>query len=203
MGFFSLPPKGIWSTIQALGDIVEVDLVQWGNSEGDATLNGTKCQHGPPECKTMRIYACQKYASTPTAHAQFVECFDQALMKGFPKGLPEGAVNMTFAVDSLQACATAQGLDYKSLDTCSTSSEGEGYFAKEKALTDAAGGGGGHKGVPFVTINGGAIIYNSQSLNLIDEVCKAYTGSPKPKACGASIDNEQPDYSYTSLLTEA
>lgn len=169
--------------------------MQWGNSMGDGTVNGTKCQHGPPECKTMMIYACNKYTSTPDKHAAFVECFDQTLMAAFPKGLPEGSVNMTFAEQGLKACSQKQGLDWDTLSKCSTSSEGAGYFAKEKTKTPA------HQGVPFVSINGAPIVYNSQTLNLIDEVCKAYKGSPKPAACSKVEAVE--DRSYNSLITLA
>jgi len=180
---------------------MELELVQWGNAQGDGTVKNTKCQHGIPECKTMMVYACNKYTATPAAHASFVECFDQVLIHAFPKGLPEGTVNLTFAEASLKGCATKQGLNYATLEECSTSSEGAGYFAKEKAKTP------GHKGVPFVSINGGAIIYNSQSLNLIDEVCKAYTGSVKPPACTKSPSNSTlaaaSPYSYSSILTLA
>jgi len=144
----------------------------------------------------MMIYACNKYTSTSDAHAKFLECFDQALIKAFPKGLPEGTVNTTFAEATLKTCATSQGLDYDTLDKCSTSSEGAGYFAKEKALTPA------HHGVPFVSINGGAVMYNSATLDLVSEICKAYTGSPKPAACNKSLTVEE-DYSYTSLITLA
>lgn len=168
---------------EKLKAIVDLDVVQWGNTQGDGTVQGSKCQHGPPECKTMMIYACNKYTTTPDKHADFIECFDSALMKAFPKGLPEGTVNTTFAVASLKACATAQGVDFAKLDQCSTSSEGAGYFAKEKAATPA------HKGVPFISVNGAPIIYDSATLNLVDTVCKAYAaagGTSPPAACNAT-----------------
>lgn len=196
MGFFSLPPKGVWSTYQALGDILDLELVQWGNAAGDGTIKNSTCQHGKPECFTMMMYACNKYTSTPAAHASFIACFDDILIQTFPKGLPEGTVNTTFAKATLKKCAVKQGVDYDAMAKCAISKEGEGYFAKEKALTPE------HTGVPFVTINGGKVIYNSQTLNLIQEVCKAYKGSDKPAACSAEMV-EEPDYSYTSLVTPA
>lgn len=180
----------MYSTFKALEDIIELDLVQWGNSMGDGTVNGTTCQHGVPECKTMQIYACHKYTSNATAHADFLECFDQILMKTFPKGLPEGAVNLTFAESSLAVCATQMGRDYKVLDKCATGPEGVGYFLKEKAKTPK------HNGVPFISVNGAPIVYNSAKLNMIKLVCDAYKGSPKPKACPAE---EAAPHAYTSL----
>jgi len=119
--------------------------------------------------------------------------FDQSISKRTARR----TVNITFAEASLKQCAQKLGVDYNKLDKCSTSSEGEGYFQKEKALTPT------HTGVPFVTINGGAVIYNSQTLNLVQEVCNAYKGSKKPAACtslNSTITNQD---SYTSLLTPA
>jgi len=144
----------------------------------------------------MMVYACNKYTATAAAHATFVDCFDNVLIQAFPKGLPEGTVNITFAEASLKHCATKQSTNWTTLDACASGPEGEGYFAKEKALTPS------HTGVPFVTINGGSVVYNSQSLNLIELVCKAYKGSSKPAACNKSMQVEA-DYAYTSLMTSA
>mgnify|MGYP006134599059 CR=1 FL=1 len=196
MGFYSLPPKGVWPTYSALKDIMDLEVVQWGNSMGDGTIKGTTCQHGAVECRTMMVYACDKYTATADKHAQYIKCYDDILMETFPAGLPEPSpVNMTFADASLKKCATQLGADWSALDTCASGSEGEGYFAKEKAKTPA------HSGVPFVTIDGGAIIYNSQTLNLITEVCKAYTGATKPAACSTALQAERG--AYTTLFTPA
>lgn len=190
---------------------MDLEIVQWGNAQGDGTVAGTKCQHGAPECRAMRVYACNKYTASADAHASYVDCFDTTLIQTFPKGLPEGTLNVTFTNKVLQDCAQAQGFSWDTLDKCASGTEGDSYMAKEKALTPD------HHAVPFVTINGGSVIYNSQSLNLIDEVCKAYTGSPKPAAC-TSMDLRVPPElvealqhtpavataaSYTSLMTPA
>jgi len=143
----------------------------------------------------MKYYACSKYTATNAVHLGFVECFDSTLITSFPKGLPAGTVNETFAKATLKVCATKGGLDYSKLDACTQTSEGAGYFDKERVATPA------HKGVPFVTINGGAPVYNSQTLNLIDEVCKAYTGATKPAACNTQAE-VSPD-AYTSMISLA
>jgi len=142
----------------------------------------------------MRYYACSKYTA-PTTHLAFVECFDSTLITTFPKGLPAGTVNQTFAESTLKVCAGKGGLDYSALDSCTKSATGAEYFDKERALTPA------HTGVPFVAINGGKPVYNSKDLDLAAEVCKAYTGSPKPAACTKQA--EVSPYAYTSLITPA
>ena len=176
MGFFSLPPKGVYPTLEALGDIMELEVVQWGNTQN--TSGTPTCQHGAMECHVMTVYACDKYtAATPMDHANFVECFDKALMAAFPKGLPEPTpVNKTWADAAFSTCAAANKQDWKKLEACAAGDDGLQYFLQEGAKTPS------HHAVPFVSINGGPIIYNSATLNLKDEVCKAYTGT-KPKAC--------------------
>jgi len=171
----------VWSTYQKLTDIIDLEIVQWGNTLGDGTLQDTTCQHGAAECRVQRVYACNKYRTHADEHAKFVKCFDDLLLETFPAGLPEPSpVNRTFADASLHRCAKLGGFSYASLDKCASGAEGEGFFAREKAKTPA------HRGVPFVALDGGAILYNSPTFDLLAEVCKAYTGSPKPAACTAT-----------------
>lgn len=195
----------MWSTYEKLGDILDLEVVQWGNTLGDGTIKGTTCQHGPVECRVEMLYACNKYTASADSHAKFVKCFDDILIATFPHGLPEPSpVNLTFADASLQKCASQLGADYTQLDKCASGSQGEGYFAQEKAKTPA------HRGVPFVTIDGGPILYNSATLNLPVEVCKAYTGSPKPAACATALEEADAPvvmplspHAYTTLFEPA
>ena len=83
--------QGVWSTYQKLRDIIDLEIVQWGNTLGDGTLQvpcpqpspssspnsspnpipipspspnpsqNTTCQHGAVECRVQRVYACNKY----------------------------------------------------------------------------------------------------------------------------------------------
>lgn len=142
----------------------------------------------------MQYYACSKYTYPSATHLAFVECFDSTLITTFPKGLPAGTVNQTFAESTLASCATKGGLDWKAMQSCTQSSKGAGFLDQERVLTPA------HKGVPFYVINGGAVVYNSQTTDLIAEVCKAYTGD-KPAACNTVA--EVSPYAYTSLMTAA
>lgn len=201
----------MWSTYQKLRDIIDLEIVQWGNTLGDGTLQGTTCQHGAVECRVQRVYACNKYRTHADEHASFVKCFDDVLLQTFPAGLPEPSpVNRTFADAALHSCATQLHFSYAFLDRCASGAEGEGFFVREKVKTPA------HRGVPFVTLDGGAILYNSPSLDLLAEVCKAYMGSPKPAACTAPPSSEvearpataslpvpRSPYAYTSLLSPA
>lgn len=181
MGFFSIPSiqgrPGVYHTYEVLGDIMTLEYVGWGNAHGDGT-NATTCQHGPVECYAMRHFACAKYSPSTAASkvVDYVECFDQTLIKTFPAGLPPGTVNETFASTVLEDCAKSAGYIWTSVHSCATSEAGDARVAKEAAKTPD------HKGVPFVTLDDGPVMYNSATLNLIKEVCKAFTG-PKPAAC--------------------
>jgi len=190
IGFFSLPPKGVWATYNKLKDIMDLELVEWGNAEGEGGLN-TTCQHGPVECQVMRVYACNKYTNGVMFQNAFAACVDESLIEQFPSGLPPGTVNSTVADATFASCAAKQKLNYSGLKACAESSAGYLLFAKEKAKTPA------HQGVPFVTIDG-TLIYNSATLDLASEVCKAYQG-PKPTACTSTEESQSP-YSYNSPL---
>ena len=91
-------------------------------------------------------------------------------------------------------CCTLS-IDGAALSTCAAGDEGAKLFAQEKAKTPS------HMGVPFVTLDGGAILYNNASLNLPASVCKAYTGT-KPAACAEFLQQDSP-FAYTSLMTMA
>jgi len=197
VGFFSLPPKGVWATYQKLKDIMEVpEVVEWGNAVGDGGAK-TTCQHGPVECTVMTTYACSKYKYSPSAliHLEFLHCFDSTLIQTFPKGLPPGTVNASFAATVFQECAESVKIDGAALKACAEGSEGQGYLAQEKAKTPT------HMGVPFVILDDGPILYNNATLNLPASVCLAYKGT-KPAACSAILDQASP-YAYTSLMTMA
>ena len=150
----------------------------------------------------MRHFSCAKYSpSTGGSILDYVECFDQTLITTFPSGLPPGTVNHTFATKVLEDCAAPSNYDWTEIHSCATSSAGDALVAKDKAETPA------HKGVPFVTIDSGAVIYNSADLNLITEVCKAYTGT-KPAACSTAAvvtveDQSEPPSAYTGLTALA
>ena len=197
MGFFSLPPKGVWATYEKLSSIMEIpEVVEWGNAMGDGSA-ATQCQHGPVECTVMKTYACSKYkySSDALTHLKFLHCFDSTLITTFPAGLPPGTVNASFAAKVIQMCASSLSMDSTALAACGAGDEGVAYFAQEKAKTPA------HTGVPFVKINDGPILYNSATLNLPASVCKAYNGT-KPAACAGFLQQESP-FAFTSFMTMA
>jgi len=126
------------------------------------------------------VYACSKnlYPGVDN-YLPFIHCVDDVLIKMFPKGLPEGTVNMTLANSVMTGCAKTVGHDYAKLDACATGPDGIKYIGAEMAKTP------GHKGVPFWQIGDGAVTYPDQTNkeDLLKLVCAALTGT-KPAACG-------------------
>lgn len=187
-------PQGVWGTYKAVKEIMDLDVVFWGNAGGNASK--PTCQHGPVECRLHSVYACSKnlYAGVDN-WLPLVKCVDDTFIKTFPKGLPMGTVNMSFADASAAKCAKTIGQDWAKIDACSTSQDGIKYLADEKGKTPP------HPGVPFATINGGKVQCPAPG-NLIKAVCDAYTGSPKPPACStaypSSSSDEWPEHSFES-----
>jgi len=193
----------VWGTYEALKDIIDLDVVFWGNAQGPAS--GAKCQHGPPECRMQVVYACSKnlYPGVDN-YLPFVSCVDDTLIKMFPKGLPEGTVNMTLANSIMTTCAKTAGHDFAKLDACATGADGLKYLGVEMSKTPA------HKGVPFWQVADGAITYPNATNkeDLLKIVCDAYKGTPKPAACAnpllvASELCDLCDSSFESLACNA
>jgi len=188
-------PQGVWGTYEAVKDIMDLDVVFWGNANGNATK--PTCQHGPVECRLHSIYACSKNIYAGIGNwLPLVKCVDDTFIKTFPKGLPMGTVNMSFAKATAAACAKKVGQDWTKIDACSAGADGIKYLADEKSKTPP------HPGVPFATINGGKVQCPAPG-NLIKAVCDAYTGSPKPPAClktySPPSSHKLLDHSFKSL----
>jgi len=173
----------VWGAYTALKDIIDLEVVFWGNAQGSGSK--IQCQHGPPECRVQMVYACSKnlYPGVDN-YLPFVHCVDTTLVKDFPKGLPEGAVNMTTANNIITSCAKTVGHDLTKLNACASGPDGIKYINEEAKKTP------GHTGVPFWTVNGGNVTYPPPE-DLIKAVCAAYTGT-KPAACSKADDDMAP-----------
>ena len=107
------PGTGAWAAYEALGPssvepIMTMDVVQWGNAlASKADLSDLKCQHGPVECLAMKHENCAKGMYKNDVYLHFLDCFDMTLIKTFPKGLPVGTVNATYAAKVVSDCSAA------------------------------------------------------------------------------------------------
>ena len=117
------PGTGAWAAYNSIGEgaarsIMEMDLVEWGNAQGDPTSGAFTCQHGPVECFSMKYQNCAKGLYNNDQYLRFVDCFDNTLIKTFPAGLPPNTVNQSFATRTMQACAGANNLAFSDIEKC-------------------------------------------------------------------------------------
>ncbi|GMH98615.1 hypothetical protein TrVE_jg11943 [Triparma verrucosa] len=189
--------SGFWVMYENLKDIVDAEVVMWGNAVGDPSqgADAVTCQHGEVECRGNLLFGCAKNLY-PDVNAQLslIHCFDSALIVAFPAGLPSGAVNMTMMDDTVKACTTESdvNMDYDKLDECASGDDGLAYLSAEKDKTP------GHSGVPFTVINDGDVVCPPPD-DLTAAVCEAYTGLKKPEACTAALRNQEE--SWTSKVS--
>merc|ERR1711871_14551 len=181
IGFFTFNPKGVWGAYKAVGDIMDLTMVYWGNAQGNAS-NPTR-QHGPVECMGNRILECSLNLFNDTAVSlPYVECIDDTFVQTFPAGLPPGTVNASFMMSTAQQCANRLGLDWSLIDACRTGPQGTKFIQAAKDATPD------HDAVPFSVINGVKSIPPPQ--DLIAYVCEQYTGTDKPAACSSGAHKD-------------
>jgi len=172
-------PSGLWNAYEAVGEIMDIDVVMWGNAQGDPTTGEVKCQHGSVECWLHSVYACSKNLNpTVDAYLPLIHCFDETLITTFPGGLPAGTVNQSYAESTMTSCAKEVSLDFAAITKCIGSDDGLKFLAAEMTKTPS------HTGVPFTVINdiSSADSQTGPPLDVITMVCNAYNGT-KPKNC--------------------
>ncbi len=173
---FCATQNGVWGAYQAVGDIMDLTMVYWGNAQGPASK--PTCQHGPVECAGNLILECAIGLNNQTNKSlPYISCIDETLVKTFPAGLPPGTVNMTFLESTAQGCATKTGLDWSKIDACRSGPQGTSFIQYAKDATPD------HDAVPFSVIDGKQSVPPPQ--DLIQAVCDAYTGMDKPAACSS------------------
>lgn len=147
-----------------LPDIMNITVVPYGNARKSG--NKYTCQHGTKECFGNRWEQCAiSHYPDAADHVPFYICMEKA---------GDGML------DKVQRCAKQAGLDYSTLQKCygtdaKPSAESDALQAKAAADTPTS-----HQYVPWIMINGK--ISPSDGDKLLQEVCKAYTGT-KPAAC--------------------
>tara|TARA_B110000971_G_C19864420_1_gene433175 strand:+ start:89 stop:811 length:723 start_codon:yes stop_codon:yes gene_type:complete len=175
--------SGFWLMYEALKDIVDPEVVMWGNAQGDP-MGEVECQHGEVECRGNLMFGCAKNQPGITVDQQmnFIHCFDSALITGHPDGLPDGAVDMEEMNTVLKTCAVdaSVNFDYDKLDKCATGDDGKKFLAVEANKTPS------HGGVPFTVINDGEVTMPPPD-DLTAAVCAAYTGD-LPAACTGKVE---------------
>lgn len=160
----------LWPTYQAISDIITIDPIPYGKAYETELNNGTflfHCQHGPEECYGNIIQTCAiKLLPDIGKSLALIQCMESysASQAAGPK------------------CARRQGIDYKKIEECVQSKQGNTWQHEMARRTDSL------KPplhfVPWITVNGVYTRENqSRALNnLLGLVCDLYKG-PKPESC--------------------
>lgn len=151
--------------------ICEFNFFPYGNAK--RTQNGSSwaftCQHGVRECQGNLIEACA------------LKKFDY-----YSKGLPFTLCleqNTTDFIAQGQRCATKYGLDWSTINTCATGSEGNKLMYDVAVATEKLNP--AHTYVPWIVVNDkhSTSSENAVMSNMVRYVCSIYTGPEKIAAC--------------------
>lgn len=171
----NLTTTQIWPTFQKLSDIMNLELVPYGNTieswdpeDGQWVFD---CQHGPDECTGDLIETCAlALVNNITKSLPFINCVEKS------DDIP---------ADSAPGCAKEHGINYDRVMNCVNSRFGNylqhlaGVKTESLQLIYPQ-----QDHVPWVTLNGihsDAIEDRSES-DLLSLICDTYTGV-KPDVC--------------------
>lgn len=179
----------------ALNDIVQISMVPFGNAYFNTTQCGRPeydrgqvgcyrslcrgsapasdcfsgallCQHGSQECFANRLEGCAIAGSTFPDWVPFVACY-------------EG--NGDLSPQNAQKCARSAKLNYNKMSACASGSLGtEVDINNAKATLQYSGT---WMGTPTVTVEGKTVNNPAEGKNLLNAICKAYSGHDKPEGC--------------------
>jgi hypothetical protein len=130
------------------------------------------CQHGETECASNREFACAKRISTGLSYRYmpFVTCVENAY---------SGEASPAQMRQLADSCAQAAGIDQVALSKCVAGSAGD------EAQVEAAQNTPDHIGVPYITVDGVAMVPDTED-ELLYKVCEAtQSWSRRPLGCQA------------------
>lgn len=146
--------------------IVDLNLVPYGNARIRPNTTTITCQHGPSECFLNTVEACAiKTWPQLNQHFPFVYCVESLVYEHkFPQW---------------EKCFEELQLDPQPIVDCYDSGYGKElelqYAAETNSLVPP------HEYVPWVVVDGQPLYEDYENFEIY--VCKAYKGTPKPKAC--------------------
>lgn len=135
------------------------------------------CQHGSGECEGNLIEACgiKYHSGDMNDWFPFIYCVEKTA--GDEGTSPSAAA---------PACAKQLGwTDYDDILACSKGKEGNALMHTIAQNTDNLSP--SHTYVPWPVMNGKPLTEAQLDMSLTKLICKAYTGSDKPAACGKLV----------------
>ncbi|KAF8006073.1 hypothetical protein BT93_K0388 [Corymbia citriodora subsp. variegata] len=171
-------------------NIIDLNIVPWGNAQIDNRTGAFICQHGEDECYLNTIQACAiEVWSDLERHFNFIRCVEGNVSEG---GLQSWKVSAAYQEESSssnvaaskvwESCAEELKLEEAGIYMCYTSGRGRELELQYKTETDQLIP--SHQYTPWVTVNDKPLY--DEFLNFVDFVCKAYRGLDKPIACNST-----------------
>lgn len=149
-------------------------LYPYGNARQTQASDGSwtfDCQHGEDECTGNLIEACAIHLNNATkTWFPMIKCI-------------EGSNKLP--AKSAPKCASDNGIDYKPILACTTSSLGNKVMHQIGSNTDNLNP--PHKWTPWVVMNGTPLTDDQLDVDLYKTVCAAYRGNNKPAACSSTL----------------
>lgn len=163
------------STVKAIGDIMDVTLIPYGNAHTVRHDDGTyefKCQHGPEECQGNKLHACaiSKLGVKQEVIVSFVKCTES---------ITEGPI-----ADRGEKCAKELAIEFEEIKKCFNGPEGDKLLAEMGDKTEEENKKHGRNYVPWIVLNGhhDDDTEGKMQSNLKHVVCETYTGR-RPEKC--------------------
>jgi interferon, gamma-inducible protein 30 len=163
----------LFPVFQLLGSqVLELDVVVFGNSAIDLQGKTVNCQHGAAECDANTYEQCAvdlyKY---PDRYLAYLHCLDNELTMG--------RRDEPFDAPVFAGCARDSALDFGAIKACHDDAAYAWALQKRAAESTPDD----HTYVPWVLINGEHTI-DEDNDSLLEAVCKAYqSGGGKHPAC--------------------
>lgn len=173
-----------------MADIVDVELLPFGNAVYNASLGGKlECQHGDVECIGNSVLQCamDEYPNQKV-HLPFASCFER--YGPYFWGNYNDTADPGHLMQYTRICAWSHGMDYSRITSCVQDADRSAklqrqYFERTKQTR------GLYPSVfdlTWVSINGKQD--GTNGAQLLKEVCDAYTGPPPIGCANVTVSGE-------------
>eukprot|EP00697_Spironema_sp_BW2_P015367 gnl/Spiro4/6184_TR3177_c0_g1_i1.p1 gnl/Spiro4/6184_TR3177_c0_g1~~gnl/Spiro4/6184_TR3177_c0_g1_i1.p1 ORF type:complete len:237 (+),score=42.79 gnl/Spiro4/6184_TR3177_c0_g1_i1:34-711(+) len=152
------------NTLAAIGGIMDVTWVPYGNAQGTYAGGGITCQHGEEECKGNMMESCVLFVAPKIA--QWFPVMDCMEASGDP-------------FTNAKSCVTQSGVNWTAVNQCYNGQQGKTLQDQAAAVTNNLQP--PHQWTPWIVVAGAPL---SDPDTLQSAVCAAYTGT-KPAPCSS------------------
>lgn len=154
----------LYDTFHKLGpDVMELNVIPFGNAHLDVVSQTVTCQHGEGECDANSWEQCAVEQTIPRVYIEFLNCLEHTL--------PMGHADEAFSDSVFLGCAAiTDDLDDSALQKCHDNPMLQWQLQEKYAKATPE-----HDYVPWVLVNGKKI--DEENDSLLEVVCSEFTAS--------------------------